>query len=64
MNNKTIISTVMVAVIMAAGGFFAGMQYQKMQKGNFAQTFNTQGGNQQNRRFGANGQVAIPTASL
>jgi hypothetical protein len=57
MKQQTIIITAVVAVLMAGGGFFAGMQYQKMQRSNFAQFANGQGGpGGQNRRFGGNGQ--------
>jgi hypothetical protein len=56
---------VIIAVLVGAAAFFGGMQYQKMQRPNFAQfgngQFARQGGQggQINRRFGQNGGGAV-----
>jgi hypothetical protein len=54
MKNNNILTIVIVAVVVGAIGFFGGMQYQKMQRGQFtgAAGFNRTGGT---GRFGQNG---------
>lgn len=52
MKNSTMIMIVIAIVIAGAAGFFGGMQWQKSQRGNFAQF----AGNGQGRNGNANGQ--------
>lgn len=51
MKKNNMIMTIVAVIVVGLLAFFAGMQYQKMQRGNFGGTFGTG----QNRQFG-NGQ--------
>lgn len=56
MKNPLII-TIVGAIIVGAVAFFGGIQYQKMQRGNFNQFANSQG-----RRFGPANQTGTNTS--
>lgn len=59
MNKKSIIITVVVALVTAGAGFFGGMQYQKMQRVTLRQ-FGANGNNQFfQRRFGGQNGGAV-----
>lgn len=60
MLKNTILIAIIVAVIFAGGGFFAGMQYQKSQRPNFQ--FGGANGQFGNRRFGGAGGAGGPGA--
>jgi len=53
MKHKDIIIMVLVALIVGAGAFYGGMQYQKSQRGNFAFGTAGQGGRQFAMQFGS-----------
>lgn len=59
MKNKNMLIAVVLIVIALGGGFFAGMQYQKSQRGNLAGGAAFQNGGML-RRFGQNGQNFRP----
>jgi hypothetical protein len=42
--NKTILISIIVAVVVGAGAFFAGMKYQQSQRSSFARQFGGQAG--------------------
>lgn len=58
MKNKNLIISVALVVLALAGGFFAGMQYQKSQRVTFAGGM--YGRNGMMRQFGQNGQNFRP----